>query len=318
MEKIRVLAADKLATEGLALLQGDDQLQVDVKTGLSEDQLAEIVGQYDGLIIRSGAKVTAKVLANPGRLKAIARAGVGVDNVDIPVATAAGILVMNTPDANTLSTAELTLALMLSMLRQIPTACVSLKKGEWERTKFTGRQVAGKTLGVLGLGRVGTALAARALALKMNVIGFDPFVTGGTILEGRVRLASSLAEMLPEVDVLTRAHAADRPDARDRRQEGTGGDEGRRVHPERRARRDHRRGGAVRGAQEREARRGGAGRVPGRAAQERDRPEADRTGQRDLHAAPGGLDASRRRRRSASRRRRSCWITSRRARSTRR
>jgi D-3-phosphoglycerate dehydrogenase len=203
MEKIRVLAADKLATEGLALLQGDDQLQIDVKVGLNEAQLAEIVGQYDGLIIRSGAKVTAKVLASPGRLKAIARAGVGVDNVDIPVATAAGILVMNTPDANTLSTAELTLALMLTMLRQIPTACVSLKKGEWERTKFTGRQVAGKTLGVLGLGRVGTALAARALALKMNVIGFDPFVTGGTILEGRVRLASSLAEMLPEIDVLT-------------------------------------------------------------------------------------------------------------------
>lgn len=203
MEKIRVLAADKLAQEGLALLQADEQIQVDVKVGLSEEQLAEVVGQYDGLVIRSGAKVTAKVLANPGRLKAIARAGVGVDNVDIAVATAAGILVMNTPDANTLSTAELTLALMLSMLRQIPGACASLKKGEWERTKYTGRQVAGKTLGVLGLGRVGTAVAQRALAMKMNVIGFDPFVTGTAPLEGRVRLASSLAEMLPEVDVLT-------------------------------------------------------------------------------------------------------------------
>ncbi len=203
MEKIHVLAADKLASEGLAILQGDDQIQVDVKTGLSEDELASIAGQYDGMIIRSGAKVTAKVLANPGRLKAIARAGVGVDNVDIPAATQSGILVMNTPDANTLSTAELTLALMLALFRQVPAATASLKKGEWERSKYTGRQVAGKTLGILGLGRVGTALAARALALKMNVIGFDPFVTGAAPLEGRVRLAGSLAEMLAEVDVLT-------------------------------------------------------------------------------------------------------------------
>ncbi len=123
--------------------------------------------------------MTAKVLANPGRLKAVARAGVGVDNVDVPVATAAGILVMNTPEGNTLSTAELTLALMLSMLRNVPSATASLKNGDWERGKFTGHQVAGKTLGVLGLGRIGTAVAARALAMKMNVIGFDPFKTSG-------------------------------------------------------------------------------------------------------------------------------------------
>jgi D-3-phosphoglycerate dehydrogenase len=203
MEKIRVLAADKLAQEGLAMLQADEQVEVDVKTGLKEDELAAIVGQYDGLIVRSGAKVTAKVLANPGRLKAIARAGVGVDNVNVPVATAAGILVMNTPEGNTLSTAELTLALMLSMLRQIPAATASLKRGEWERSKYTGRQVAGKTLGVLGLGRVGTAVAARALAMKMTVIGYDPFKTGGAPLEGRVRLAESLEEMLKEADILT-------------------------------------------------------------------------------------------------------------------
>lgn len=203
MEKIRILAADKLAAEGLAILQADDQVEVDVKVGLTEDQLAEAVGQYDGLIVRSGAKVTAKVLANPGRLKAVARAGVGVDNVDVPVATAAGILVMNTPEGNTLSTAELTLALMLSMLRQVPSATASLKKGEWERSKYTGRQVAGKTLGVLGLGRIGTAVAARALAMKMNVIGYDPFKTGATVLEGRVRVAKDLAEMVKEVDILT-------------------------------------------------------------------------------------------------------------------
>jgi len=203
MEKIRVLAADKLAPEGLALLQADEQVEVDVKTGLKEDDLAAIVGQYDGLIVRSGAKVTAKVLANPGRLKAIARAGVGVDNVDVPVATAAGILVMNTPEGNTLSTAELTLALMLSMLRNVPAATASLKRGEWEKTKFIGRQVAGKTLGVLGLGRIGTAVAARALAMKMTVIGYDPFKTGAAPLEGRVRLAETLEEMLKEADILT-------------------------------------------------------------------------------------------------------------------
>jgi len=203
MDKIRILAADKIAPEGLDKLQADEQVEVDVKIGLSEDELAETIGQYDGIIIRSGVKLTAKVLSNPGRLKAVARAGVGVDNVDLQAATQAGILVMNTPDANTTSTAEHAFALMLAMLRKIPPACASLKEGRWDRSKFVGRQLASKTLGILGLGRVGRAVAQRALVMKMNVVAYDPFVTSSAVLEGRVRLCSSLAELLSEVDILS-------------------------------------------------------------------------------------------------------------------
>ena len=130
---IKVLITDKLAQEGIDLLNSTDGVEAVVKTGIGEDQLTEIIGGYDGLIVRSGTKVTAKVLANPGRLKAIARAGVGVDNIDVPDATRKGILVMNTPGGNTLSAAEHTMALILSMSRNVVAACNSLKSGAWER-----------------------------------------------------------------------------------------------------------------------------------------------------------------------------------------
>jgi len=213
MDKLRILVADKLAPDGLGILQSQDDVEVEVRTGLSEDELAQVVGQFDGMIIRSGVKVTAKVLENPGRLRAIARAGVGVDNVDIEAATRAGVLVMNTPDANTISTAEHTLALMFALLRNIPAACWSLKKGEWDRHRFVGRQLAGKTLGIVGLGRVGRAVATRALALNMTVLAYDPFVTGQSALDGKVPLCSSLQELLPQVDILS-VHAPLTPQTR--------------------------------------------------------------------------------------------------------
>ncbi len=132
---IKVLITDKLAQEGIDLLNSASGVKAVVKIGISEDELTQIIGEHDGLIVRSGTKVTAKVLANPGKLKAIARAGVGVDNIDVPEATRKGILVMNTPGGNTLSAAEHTMALILSMSRNVVPACNSLKGGAWDRKK---------------------------------------------------------------------------------------------------------------------------------------------------------------------------------------
>jgi D-3-phosphoglycerate dehydrogenase len=201
---MRILVADKLAQEGLDFLK-QSGIEFDVKVGLKEDELASTVGSYDGLIVRSGAKVTAKVMEKPGALKAIARAGVGVDNIDLPVATSKGILVMNTAEASTLSTAEHALALMMSLARNIPGADAHVRSGpaKWEKSKFEGTQLAGKTLGVVGLGRIGKTVAARALAMEMNVLGFDPFISAPSVLDGRVKLIKNFDEFLSQLDVIT-------------------------------------------------------------------------------------------------------------------
>lgn len=198
-----ILVADNIAEEGLSLLRATPNLSFDVKTGLKPAELAAIVGNYDGMLIRSSVQVMAEVFANPGRLRVIARAGVGVDNVDVPAATAAGVLVMNTPDANTISTAEHAMTLLLSLMRHVPDAHASTRGGGWERKAFMGRQLCGKTLGVVGLGRIGSAVAERALSFQMNVLAFDPFLRGETAMDGRVRVAKSLDELLPRVDCLT-------------------------------------------------------------------------------------------------------------------
>ena len=141
---IKVLITDKLAKEGIDLLNSTDGVEAVIKTGIGEEELARIIGEYDGLIIRSDTKVTPKVLANPGKLKAIARAGVGVDNINVPEATRKGILVMNTPGGNTISAAEHTMALILAMSRNIVPACNSLKNGAWDRKRYTGNQLSNK------------------------------------------------------------------------------------------------------------------------------------------------------------------------------
>ncbi len=203
----KILVADTIAEEGLARLREAAGVSAEVRTGLPADELAKIVGDYDGMIIRSSVQVGANVLAKPGRLKVIARAGVGVDNVDVPAATAAGVLVINTPDANTISTAEHSIAMMLSVLRNIPQANAHLTAGGWERKKYVGRQAAGKVLGIVGLGRVGRAVAERAIGLKMKVLAFDPLLSTDTALEGRVQVVRTLDELLPQIDCLT-LHAA--------------------------------------------------------------------------------------------------------------
>ncbi len=172
---IKILITDKLAQEGIDLLNSMEGVEAVVKTGISEDELAQIIGEHDGLIIRSGTKVTEKVLANPGKLKGIARAGVGVDNINIPEATRKGILVMNTPGGNTLSAAEHTMALILSMSRNVVPACNSLKTGAWDRKKYMGNQLNNKVLGLIGLGRIGMAVAQMAKGFNMKILGYDPF-----------------------------------------------------------------------------------------------------------------------------------------------
>ncbi len=200
---LKILVTDKLAQEGLDLLAEMDDVQVTVKTGISEDELAAIIGEYDGLIIRSGTQVTAKVLANTGRLRGIARAGVGVDNVDVPAATAKGVMVMNTPDGNTISAAEHTIALMMALSRYVVGGCNSLKSGAWDRKKYQGTQLLGKTLGVVGMGRIGMAVARRALGLKMKVLGYDPLAAPAGAAEMGVHLVDDLKELVKQCDFLT-------------------------------------------------------------------------------------------------------------------
>ncbi len=200
---IKILVADPLAEEGLRRITEAPGIEADVKTGLKEDELAAVAGQYDGMIVRSGVKVTAKVLANPGRLRVIARAGVGVDNIDLQAATKAGILVMNTPDANTISTAEQTMALMLALSRHTPRADAHMREKQWNRKALVGTQLAGKTLGVIGLGRVGRAVAQRALAMEMKVVAYDPFYSGQSALDGKVPLLDSRDKLFAQADYLT-------------------------------------------------------------------------------------------------------------------
>ncbi len=199
---IKVLIADKLSRVGIDWLKTQDDVEVEVNAGLPPEELAGIVGQYDGMIVRSGVKVTAAVLAEPGELKCIARAGVGVDNIDVPLATSKGIIVMNTPGGNTLSTAELTLALMMALSRKVAPANASLRSGEWNRKAYQGTQLAGKTLGIVGMGRIGRAVAKRAYALDMRVLGYDPFFAG-TCPEGKVEMVKDLIELCKRADYIT-------------------------------------------------------------------------------------------------------------------
>jgi D-3-phosphoglycerate dehydrogenase len=171
----RVLVSDKLAQEGIDILKR--VADVDVKTGLSEDELCKVIGDYDALVIRSSTQVTAKVLEAGTNLKIIGRAGVGVDNVDVPVATERGVIVVNSPGGNTLAAAELTVGLLLALARNIPQAYVSMQAKEWNRSKYVGNEVYNKTLGILGLGKIGQEVAKRCQSFGMKVIAYDPFIS---------------------------------------------------------------------------------------------------------------------------------------------
>ena len=197
----KILVSDPLSEEGLEILR-QSGFPVDVKPGLSEDELCAIIGDYDCLIIRSGTKVTPKVIDAGKNLRVIGRAGVGVDNVDVPYATDKGILVMNTPSANILSAAEHSCAMLLALARNIPFAHESMHKGEWKRSKYTGVELNGKILGIIGVGRVGGEVAKRMKAFNMTLIGYDPFLPKEVADSLGVRL-TTLEEVITTADFMT-------------------------------------------------------------------------------------------------------------------
>ena len=170
----KVLVSDKLAKEGIEILE--KVAQVDVNTGLSEDELCKIIDNYDALVIRSGTTVTAKILDHAKNLKIIGRAGVGVDNVDVPYASSKGVIVCNSPGGNTLAAAELSMAMLMALCRNIPQAHMSMKNKEWKRSLYSGIELYGKTIAILGLGKIGQTVAKRCQGFEMKVIAYDPFL----------------------------------------------------------------------------------------------------------------------------------------------
>ncbi len=198
----KVLIADKLPDAARQALQ-DAGLQVVNRPGLDPEELMLAVEDVDGLIVRSGAQVTADVIDAAENLRAICRAGVGVDNIDILAASQKGIVVMNTPGANTISTAEHAFALILALSRNIGPAYIAMRGGRWDRKKFTGTELAGTTLGIIGLGRVGQAVAARAASFRMKIIAHDPFISHEVAGKMGVHLAESMEEVLSACDYLT-------------------------------------------------------------------------------------------------------------------
>ncbi len=174
---MKILISDKLAQEGIDILTAVKEFSVDCKYGLKPEELKQIIGDYEALIVRSATNVTADILEAAHKLKVIGRAGVGLDNVDLPAATKKGVVAMNTPAGNTTSTAEHSMSMILALSRNIPQACASLKFGKWERSKFEGVELYGKTLGIIGLGRIGSTVARMAQGFGMKIVAFDPFLS---------------------------------------------------------------------------------------------------------------------------------------------
>ncbi len=199
-ERPRILVADPLAEEGLRRLRTFGC--VDVRFGLSEDALCEIIGEYDALIVRSGTWVTRRVLAAAHQLKVVARAGVGVDNIDVEAATEYGILVINAPTGNIVAAAEHTIALLMALARRVPQAHISMQAGEWDRKRFIGIEVREKTLGLIGLGRVASEVARRARGLEMHVLAYDPYVSEAYAAKQGVTLVD-LDTLLKEADFIS-------------------------------------------------------------------------------------------------------------------
>jgi D-3-phosphoglycerate dehydrogenase len=199
---MRILVSDSIAEAGLDLLRKAAALQVDYRPDLSADDLKACIAEYEGLIVRSRTKVTAEVLGSASRLRVIGRAGIGVDNIDVAAATKAGVVVMNTPEGNTNTAAEHTIAMLLALARNIAPADGAMKRGEWERERFIGVEVVGKILGVIGLGRVGALVVKKAQGLGMITLAYDPFVSKERGQSIGVELLE-LEELLPKVDFIS-------------------------------------------------------------------------------------------------------------------
>ena len=298
----KIIVLDKISKDGLALLDAAEGIEYEVRTGLKGEDLRQALAEFDGAICRSGVKITAESLEGNRRLKAIVRAGVGTDNIDRQTATRLGIVVMNTPAGNTISTAEHAFALMLALSRNVAAANQSLVEGRWDRSAYMGTQLADKTLGVVGLGRIGTEVAKRALAFEMRVIGYDPFLSAEAAAKLGIERVETVHDMLPQDRLPDGPHAADAGNEAPDRRQGNRDAEARRAADQRGPRRHLRRSGAGRGAEERQTGRRGPGCL--REGALHDQP-AVRHAERALHAAPGrehrgSADAGRRRRRAAA------------------
>ncbi|HEX7736221.1 MAG TPA: phosphoglycerate dehydrogenase [Ktedonobacteraceae bacterium] len=199
----KILIADEIAQEGLDLLRSElPEAQIDVRTGLKPDQLRSIIGEYSALIVRSATQVTTDILAEAGQLKIVGRAGVGVDNIDTEAATNRGIMVVNSPTGNIVAAAEHTIAMLMALARRVPEASSSMKGGKWEKSRFMGVEVRNKTLGVIGLGKVGAEVTKRAQGLEMQVIAFDPYVSPEQARKLGVTMLT-LDEVLQQADFIT-------------------------------------------------------------------------------------------------------------------
>ena len=203
MATYRVLVSDPISEKGVDALRSSPEISVDVNTGLKPEELLKIIGDYHGLVVRSETKVTPEVFAAAKNLKSIGRAGVGVDNINLPAATDHGVVVMNTPSGNTISTAEHAFALMLSLARNVGQAHHSMISGRWDRKTLQGVEMFGKRLAILGMGRIGTEFAKRAQAFGMTVVAFDPFLTAARAQSLKVELAETAADALKGADVVT-------------------------------------------------------------------------------------------------------------------
>lgn len=197
----KILVPESLAEEGLSKMRAEHT--VDVRTDLSRQQFLDVIGDYDAVIVRSATQIDKEAIEKGSKLKVIGRAGIGLDNIDVEAATRQGVLVVNAPQSNILSAAEHTMALLLSMARQIPAADASLRAGRWERSRFSGVELHGKTLGVVGLGRIGTLVAQRAAGFGMRILAYDPYVTEARAAKLGFSLGKDLNAVLAEADFLT-------------------------------------------------------------------------------------------------------------------
>jgi D-3-phosphoglycerate dehydrogenase len=197
-EKFKVLVADDLSARGVEILNASKKIHADVNVGLKPPELAKIIGNYDGLVVRSATKVTAEILEAAGKLKIVGRAGIGVDNIDVKAASRRGVIVENTPSGNAVTTAEHAICLLLSLCRHIPQATASMKGGKWEKKKFQGTELLDKNIGVIGLGNIGRIVADRARGLKMKVLAYDPYI-------GKEAAAQLGVELVALDDLYTRA-----------------------------------------------------------------------------------------------------------------
>jgi D-3-phosphoglycerate dehydrogenase len=203
MDKKKVLVADPISEKGIADLQACPSLDVVVKIGITPEELLATAHEYDGIVVRSQTKITSAVMERAVKLKAVGRAGVGVDNIDVPAANKHGIIVMNTPGGNTVSTAEHAFSLMMSLARHIPQAHASTAAGKWDRKSFEGVELNGKTLAILGMGRIGTEFARRAMAFGMRVTAYDPYLSPSRANVLRVELVQSVDDALKDADFIT-------------------------------------------------------------------------------------------------------------------